>query len=56
MWWKYIYWKQGIPAYQFKQETIQDIHDIIDIDIAMNQKLKRTSKINQMIANVSMGK
>lgn len=47
-----MYWKQGIPAQVFRNESLKDIHDIIDIHNALQSKGKRQKRINDMIAKI----
>jgi len=54
LWWKYLYWKQGIPTHLFNKEALKDIHDVIDVHNAISQKSDREKKINDMIRKVSM--
>lgn len=38
LWQKYQYWKQGIPAHQFRKERASDVKDILELDNAMQRK------------------
>lgn len=49
---KWLYWKQGIPARQFRQEFLHDIVDIVEIQNAMNERQKSIDKLNSELMNL----
>lgn len=53
LFWKWQYWKSGIPAYKFRKEQMRDIHDIISIDNAINEKGLREQEINKMKGGIT---
>jgi hypothetical protein len=55
LWWKYLYWRTGIPARVFNQEELRDVHDIIDIHNAISSKSQREQKVKEMISKMSRG-
>jgi hypothetical protein len=46
--WKYEYWRKGIPAHQFRKERICDIMDIMDIKDAVDEKKRAIQEINSL--------
>lgn len=48
MYWKYLYWTQGISTKQFYAESMKDIEDVIDIHNAIEEKQIRLKNIKSM--------
>ena len=49
LFWKWVYWKNGISCREFRRERISDIKDVIEIDNAIIQKEKRERKVQEML-------
>lgn len=49
LYWKWQYWKQGIPAHKFHKESVRDIIDIMSIENAMNEKTHKQAEIQKML-------
>ncbi len=51
---KYLYWKQGIPTFQYRKELMKDVKDVLEIDSAFVSKHNREAKIRELMSNVKM--
>lgn len=49
IWLKYQAWEKGISPFEFKKIQIRDLHDIIDIKNAMDEKSQREQNIQNMM-------
>jgi len=49
---KWLYWKNGISGKQFRQEWKRDLYDIMEINGAVNQKELREAQIRRLISKV----
>lgn len=45
----YKSWKQGIPCFQFRNERLDDINKMVEIDEAINIKVQRKSSVDRAI-------
>lgn len=52
LFWKWLYWKNGITTRSFLQERITDVRDVVEINGAIEQKQIRESKIRSMASKV----
>ena len=52
LFYKWLYWKNGISAREFRHEWERDVFDIMQIDGAVNQKELREAQINKLISKV----
>ena len=49
LWLKYKFFKEGISPREFNKMAMRDIHDIIDIDNAMEEKQLREQEIYDLM-------
>lgn len=42
---KWLYWKNGISAREFRNEWVRDMRDIMDIENAVSEKQQREQAI-----------
>ena len=52
LFYKWLYWKNGISGKQFRKEQLRDIQDIMEINGAVNQKELREAQIRKLIQKV----
>jgi hypothetical protein len=52
LWWKWLYWKKGISTREFKNEYLNDIKDVIEINNAVEEKQLREQKVRSMMNNM----
>jgi hypothetical protein len=52
LWYKWSYWKQGIPARMFWKEKMDDILDVMYIEGCIAEKNMSQKRINKLISNV----
>lgn len=52
LWQKYQYWKNGIPAHQFRKERLSDVKEIMEIESAMQRKQINIQAVEQAMAEL----
>ncbi len=52
LFWKWLYWKNGISGRQFREEWIRDVHDIMDVNNAVSEKELREKQMQKLISQV----
>lgn len=52
LYFRWLYWKNGICSRDFNLENFKDVKDIIEIDNAVKSKELRESQINKMMSKV----
>jgi len=55
LFWKWVYFKNGISTREFKREQIRDIRDVMDIDNAIQEKKISQKKLQDLINSSQMG-